>query len=186
MRFSATGDISLGSGISLNNSSGRPILKQTGSILQVVSAFRSPTSSTSTTTQGTWVNTNTQATITPSSTSSRILILISESMYFNNSGGSYPNMYGNVQRAISGGSTTNAIGASGEFYFDNRGAGTLFGQQMVPCHISYVDSPSTTSAITYTFQIQGSSGSAGTNFSNADFSSGVNGTGYITLLEIAG
>ena len=187
MRFTAAGDINLGSGINLNNSSGRPILKQTGSIIQVVSAARSPTSQTNSSTYNTWITTNTKATITPSSTSSKILILICEALYYNNGGGTFPNINAGIQRAISGGATTNGIGGFTVLYQDNRSTGAIFGQQEIPCHVSYVDSPATTSAVTYTFQFNGASNSAGTSFANMDYNSAGLGTnGFVTLMEIAG
>ena len=93
--------------------------------------------------------------ITPSSSSNKILVSF---VLFGDEGGNSYGHYFRVKRAISGGSTTFITGAD-----QNNRTGTLFIGAMgnnssggsTPTQITmsdYVDSPSTTSAITYTVQ----------------------------------
>lgn len=157
----------------------------TGSVLQVVSVNRTPNTATQGTTTGSWIDTYLSASITPTSSTSKILIMVSTSLYLA-SGSSYPSIQIGLKRAISGGSTTSGVGSQGGLYLDNRNSGTLFGQQEFPSLLTYLDSPSTTSAITYTMQYYftrtgGGSGSAG----DADPVISVTNTPSITLLEIA-
>lgn len=156
-----------------------------GTVLQVVNANRTPNTATQGTTTGSWIDTNLNATITPISATSKILILVSTTLYMA-SGSSFPAIQIALKRAISGGATTTGIGSQGGFYFDNRNSGTLFGQQEVPSMLNYLDSPATTSPITYTMQYYflrtaGGTGSAG----DADSNIGTTHTPSITLLEIA-
>jgi hypothetical protein len=93
-------------------------------------------------------------TITPKSTSSKILLMCDMGAYTNN-GSTYPI----VNFAFVRGSTN--IYNKSAFYFDARSAGTIFGQNLVRAGLHYLDSPSTTSATTYKLQYKSASGGSG-------------------------
>ena len=131
-----------------------------GKILQVVTvsdSVRETTGSVSLATGTTYYDTPFAVTITPSSTSSKILLMGHVMGEF-----TLDDLYTTwrIKRAISGGATTNIQGAaagnrvlcisvpSAGFYDSNSSS--------TPSVINWsglVDSPSTTSAITYTFQV---------------------------------
>ncbi len=142
----------------------------TGSVLQVVSFNYS--TDTSTTSNTVFSDTGITATITPTSASSKILILISNPAYVTgsavNSGGQFQLLRGAT--VIYGTSVNslyiNATGATGLAVNSQQG-------------INYLDSPNTTSATTYKLQQQ-------SYFSGRTIGSQVNGaTSSIMLLEIA-
>ena len=138
-------------------------LSGTGKVLQVRTGTNSSQTATSSTS---FVDTGLSATITPSSTSSDILVLITSHIDSENT---------NVQAraTISRGGTNLGEGVSG--FGGPYGTSSRVG---VMCSITYLDSPSTTSATTYTLQIKTSNGSyAVTEGSTALKSS-------ITLIEI--
>ena len=143
-----------------------------GHILQVVSTTES-TSYSTTTNDFSARATGLSATITPSSTSSKILITINANMGFQ-----YNTSYGKtaIYRSISGGASTNNLtGESGGF--GNMGDGAY----QFSNTISYLDSPSSTSAITYSLTFGHSAGTAGTIYIGANDASST-----ITLMEVAG
>jgi hypothetical protein len=115
-----------------------------GSILQVVNAY---TVTGTTTTSGTQVDTALSATITPTSASSKILVLMNGDGYVNR--GSTAISYGDMYFYIVRGATTLASGRSAV----NFGVATW--ADMFPaqnCFV-YLDSPATTSSTTYKMQI---------------------------------
>ena len=154
-----------------------------GSVLQVVSATKTDTF---TTTSGTPVDiTGYSATITPSSATSKILIT---SSFHISSGsvGSYPRMI-----LLRGSSVLIQGDASGSA--SRVTAGQLYPSATLANNIdslsyTYLDSPNTTSAITYKWQMSTFSGRTGTfNASEATSDSNhFNATSTITLMEIAG
>ena len=107
-----------------------------GSVLQVVQA--STTTKTQTTTDGSWVSVEPSASITPSSTSSKILIL--------HSAGGCASAGGSYGLRIMRDSTEIRVrarhGYGGDEYLTSVNFDT-----------TYLDSPSTTSAVTYSFDI---------------------------------
>jgi hypothetical protein len=118
-----------------------------GTVLQVVSDFRAVTRLATSSTS--FVNTDITDTITPSSASSKILILISTSA---NNEASGRNIYFNLSRngtSLSG--TTEGMGA----YLN-----ALNSRAEVPLTISHLDSPNSTSPVTYTLQARSGGGSA--------------------------
>ena len=135
----------------------------TGSVLQVVSVANGTTEST---TSGSWVaHSGLTASITPSATSSKILVSIAFS-YQTATGTN--NFNATVYRG-----STNLLNST-------KGTGTLFsGSSYYQGHqtIQFLDSPSTTSSTTYQLYYAGST----TTRINTD-----SGTGTITLMEIAG
>ena len=148
-----------------------------GTILQVVTG----TLTTSTTTTSTsYVDTGLTATITPQSTSSKILVITAASMYIQN------NQFKNYTAVgLVRGSTV--IQEYTQMVDMVAGSGGTQGVSFqVPVAIGYLDSPATTSATTYKVQIklESTSYSATVTF-NKTFNSITN-TSTITLLEIAG
>ena len=142
-----------------------------GSVLQVVSANNSQQI---TTTGTTYIDTNLTASITPSSSSNKILVMFSGSMY---------NDTADVHAALtvfrgnsSTGTNLDLTGASG------YGFGTAYaqGDKIKSNVVGFVlDSPSTTSSTTYTAAVRRVSGSGNVYMNvNSD-------TASMTLMEIA-
>ena len=129
-----------------------------GSVLQVVQALDTGNFSTTSTT---YVDTNLSATITPTSTSSKILVLVSQTGFTSSS----QNTYWNVVRG-----TTVVTEAKSQ--------SNTSGYKFAGNFINYLDSPSTTSAVTYKTQVN-------TTASTIYMQWGT-GSSTITLMEIAG
>jgi hypothetical protein len=132
-------------------------------ILQVVQTSVSTNFSTSSTT---FVNSNLTASITPLSTSSKILVCAGFSFYYNTSGGA-----------------TWQITRNGSAIF-TQNVYTLYNgsNNSVGYHSPmYLDSPATTSAVTYTMQIAATSGTG-----SAYLPYPSNGPNVFILLEISG
>ena len=110
-----------------------------GKVLQVVQG--SASSGTQTTTSNSWQTyANVTCTITPAASSSKILLWASQ---FNANGGNY--VFMDFRREISGGASTNNIsGATYGISWHQDSANVEHSHMM-----TYLDSPSTTSAITY-------------------------------------
>ena len=111
-------------------------------------------------------------TVTPKSTSNKILLMFDLGAYAN-SGSTFPIPY----YAIVRGSTV--LHAKSGWYFDARSSGTVFGQQLFRIGMSYLDSPSTTSATTYKLQYKSASGGSGHPILGVEEGS------VFTLMEIA-
>jgi len=137
-----------------------------GSVIQVVNDFRAVTRLQTTSTS--FVNTNITASITPSSASSRILILISTSA--NNEAGGR-----NIFFEMTRNGTRLADVSEGMCAYLN--VATVRAE--VPVTISHLDSPNSTSAVTYTLQVR--SGGGGT----IEIPHGTNIKSSIILMEIA-
>jgi hypothetical protein len=168
MRIDSSGNVKLSTaGTAIQNSSGRPMLNQTGGILQVV---QGTATTNTTTTSSTFVTTGLSATITPSSTSSKILIFAQPLVYTNNaSTGPILTIYRGGTNLGVGTYTYPALG----WAFAN---GSTLGSSF---SINYLDSPATTSATTYTvYFLSTSGGTCGVNQYNTPST--------ITLMEIAG
>jgi len=138
--------------------------------------------------------TNMSVAITPASTSNKILISL---MAMGEGDTPDHNFRWRIKRAISGGSTTNitaptagsrtsCMGMVTTAYHDddNATSPTIFG-----CS-NYLDNPSTTSAITYTLQLNCQSSSKNWYFnrcvSDSDSSGNERGMSYITVMEVSG
>ena len=150
-------------------SAGIPI--RSGTVLQVVSETSAATVNTS---SASFVTTGLTATITPSSSSSKILILFNASM-FNNLNAS--NAIATVFRGTVSGTNL------GEAAF---GFGSCYGDSALVKNTvagSYLDSPSTTSATTYTVGMKTSGATSGdiSSYFNVGAEKSV-----LTLMEIAG
>ena len=140
-----------------------------GSVLQVVTYAQTATVNTSATSYTTMYG----ATITPSSTSSKILV---RAMV----GGLYTNVSGNGQshwRLARG--SSNCTGQNSHFHTETGRNLTAAGTRAY-INMEILDSPSTTSATTYNVQAYRHSG--GGSFTINDTA----GTSTITLMEIAG
>jgi hypothetical protein len=140
-----------------------------GAILQVVSA----TSSTQVTNNsGTYVSTGLSASITPTSTSSKVMIFARTSAFSPNNGSvaTFTIFRGTV-------SGTNLAGANGFMRLYTSVDTQIEGDASA----FIVDSPNTTSSQTYTFAIKnaaGATGSVGAQYNNT--------LGSIILMEVAG
>lgn len=154
-------------------------------ILQVISTVKS---NQFTTTSTTYTDiTGLTATITPSSTSSKILILAMVNISSSVSTGD------SVSVRLNGGNSSNFVGDAGSSQvraalFSNNRADWGVTHSVLPGTIIYLDSPATTSAITYA--VQGRTNTQGTFACN--FSGNNNGTATfstvpssITVLEIS-
>lgn len=151
-------------------------LPSSGKVLQVV---YTETATVTTTTSGSYVDvTNLAATITPSSTSSKILVLVE--MQVSVERDNYPNCGAKLLR----GST--AIVTKTDIFTSNQGSTSPNGipKFVVSVPIMYLDSPATTSSTTYKMQISllatgvnGTTSANGSIFGGSPHSS-------ITLLEI--
>jgi len=139
-----------------------------GKVLQVVNAH---TGTQVTSNSTTYADTTLTATITPSSTSSKVLVLIQQSV-----GKSDHNTYGNIRvyrdsTEIGGAVAGRAIGytANSDYVYVGIGFSN-----------SFLDTPSSTSALVYKTQFNNNAGS-GTIRVQTD-----SGQSYMTLMEIAG
>lgn len=142
-------------------------LNTTGSVLQVVNGT---TQTQEQHTDTAWSDTGLQATITPTSTSSKILVMVNQSCY--------SVRYGGAIRVLKGSSAIFQPGANYSFYLDPGNNSNWRNYQS----FNYLDSPSTTSAITY--KTQGlSNSSLGGSFRTQQ---GGYFRSFITLMEIAG
>ena len=140
-----------------------------GSVLQVVSAYYHTNQSTTSTS---FVATNLTASITPRSTSSKILIIVNLASFFNTTvnGTGYWTIYRNSANIAPLGSGNAAnfgsiYNTSGVVLSNSGGA--------------YLDSPATTASTTYTAYFSSGTGTAVQINGNA-------GNSNITLMEIAG
>lgn len=112
-------------------------------------------------------------TVTPKSTSNKILLMFDLGAY-TNSGSTFPIPY----YAIVRGSTV--LHAKSGWYLDARSSGTVFGQQLWRTGMHFLDSPSTTSATTYKLQYKSASGGSGHPILGIEEGS------VFTLMEISG
>ena len=145
----------------------------TGKILQVVQG--STTTAVAYTSSATWTSSGLSASITPSSTSNKILILISAQMDF------YRNSSGAVGSGLKIERSGTAIVTTPNDYglfieAAASGASNVASAQRIS--LNYLDSPSSTSSLTYTLYGKNYSGGTST------FQSGAN-PSYMILMEVA-
>ena len=139
-----------------------------GSVLQVVSAHYSTQQAS---TSGTHADTGLTATITPSSTSSKILILVNQNGVFKHTG--------NAATAVSlkllkGSTNLKTFGIESAINYSSSNY-----QEIGTVSFNFLDSPSTTSATTYKTTFATAVNGQGVNVQRAGCSSS------ITLMEIA-
>ena len=147
-----------------------------GTIVQVVQAVNSTTF---TTTSTTYVDDGLTASITPTSSSNKILVTTNHSIYFFRASGSFVACGFQLLRD----STTvyeplTSSGNISDYYIQAGGASSIY--LLGRAIITYLDSPSTTSSITYKTQCAQSY--SGTLTVNAGGSP--NGSSYMTLMEV--
>jgi len=167
MRIDASGNVKLStSGTKILNSSGNPILQQTGSVLQVVQGTLATASSTTGTT---YVTTNLTASITPTSSTSKILVMASFEVANGITHWAYQTIYRNNTTNISTTGSGNPSGTYSSAATDFHGI----------CNITILDSPATTSSTSYTlYQKSNTVGQAVQVMTDSM-------PAYITLMEIA-
>mgnify|MGYP003111235667 CR=1 FL=1 len=110
--------------------------------------------------------------ITPSATNSKIFVIVSSSMDNKASGRT---IYATFYRSISGGSTTHITDDAEGVVANHNGAGRSYN----PTTLHTLDSPNTTSAVTYQVYVKSSNGSDVT-FNDKE------GIAQLTAFEIAG
>lgn len=137
-----------------------------GKVLQVVQGTKTGNSYTI---SGTYVSTNLYATITPSSTSSRIMVIATSHNIYNQTGG--------LQVALYRGTGGNGSGTNIATLGTSSNIGASFG---IGATLNWIDSPASTSALTYTIMNLSVNGS-----SLVGFCGELAGTSSIILLEIA-
>ena len=128
------------SGLTFNNATTQ---NSGGKVIQVVNATYSTLT---TTTSASFVSTGLAATITPLFSTSKILVLINDTMQITGAADNGAGLL--ISRSGTNIWTTSNTG----LYSYASTGGTLVSGYMV--NVNYLDSPATTSAITYTFQMQ--------------------------------
>jgi len=163
---------------------------KTGSIIQVVNTTVNDESTVSCISA--WADSSITCAITPSATSSKILLSLSVSGEGNAT--NQRRFTHRIKKVISGGATTyiagsatnrvGTLGVTGDLTDNATTTASSFSLA------NYLDSPSTTSAVTYTLQITyDSAGGSGTYYVNrnaTDSSGGPRFVSWITLMEVAG
>jgi len=142
----------------------------TGSILQVVQGSNTTQLITTSTS---YVDTGLSASITPSSTSSKILVIVSHPTCEKRNDDAYNSINFRLLREAT------VISSDPIAYGIGQTAPTVM-SLMFSVSFNYLDSPSTTSAITYKTQIHNSSGTGQIKVQRSDAPS------TITLIEVAG
>lgn len=153
-----------------------------GSILQIVSTTKTDTFSSNTASFNDV--TGLSATITPSSTSSKILVIAS--IGFSDSSDSYASQFTLARDGVNL-STPTSPGSRTAVFFANKSMTT---QEVLNGHVSFLDSPASTSSLVYNVRVRSENTAntihinRGRNDSNgASFSRSVS---TITLMEVAG
>jgi len=137
--------IKIAAGKTLDLKSQGSVTMPTGSVLQVVQ--ESGASRTTVSSSATWTSTTLTQAVTPTSTSSKILIGLSQHIRVF---GSHTNVRGGLRLLRDSTVIWNTVG-TGETV-QVRGSPSEIDQVV---NIQFLDSPSTTSAVTYTLQIRG-------------------------------
>jgi hypothetical protein len=139
-----------------------------GAVLQVV---QTQYSTATTTTSSAQTSTGCTASITPSSSTNKVLAILNMPTRHNSVG---QNGAGQISR-----NSGAALSGLVQDYYAPSGTG-ISGN----INIVWLDSPATTSSVTYTATF-GVNGSGGTLAINSDFNNTNNGVTYLTLLEIS-
>ena len=156
----------------------------TGSVLQVVSTTKTDTASTSSGTFGDI--TGLSVSITPTSASSKILVLLNVTGGNNDGGAAVQLVRDSTAIAIATSASGNRINASFGNYYNNTDANSMRGHGL-----THLDSPATTSALTYKAQFRVGQTGAGREFyvnranGNDDATYNIRTVSTITVMEIA-
>ena len=163
-----------------------------GKIGQVVTTtFTGTESSTTKATSGNYTDSSVTATLTPTTTSSKILVMCT--INAGSSDGTNGAHIGRFTQAISGGSTTAVfVGASAgsrQLTSSGRGNESQGGASILTNGFNFVLSPSSTSAVTVTYQFSARGSGSGTAYINRSNVDGDNNeearqASAITLMEI--
>jgi hypothetical protein len=145
----------------------------TGSVLQVVQTTTSTIAST--TSSASYVDTNLTASITPTSATSKILVLVMQNIQVTNTSNYATGMW-QLLRGATAIFAPLVTDNGNVFAYDYGGSGINVYR---PTPITWLDSPNTTSSTTYKTQIK-----LGTN-GGASISANAGSAGSITLMEIA-
>ena len=183
--------------LTLPDADGTVAVGDTGKVLQTVpvsDSVRGTSGSVSLSSAGTYYATPFTVTITPSATSSKILLM--GHVFGEFSSADYLFMW-MIERAISGGATTDILAPSAgnrprgisvpaAGFYDNENSST----PTIMNFSGLVDSPSTTSAVTYTFQVTATQNDSQTFYYNRstldrDVVHDERGLSWITAQEIA-
>lgn len=149
-----------------------------GTVLQVVNATTSTTLSTTSTT---YTDTNLTATITPTSATSKILVFVSQEGVLSRSADS---AYGGLQLVRNSTVILKSVESSSGPYDIGILAGNSYGVgTYYRWAVNYLDSPATTSAVTYKTQARTYDGNQ--TITCQITGAVTNGTSIITLMEIA-
>jgi hypothetical protein len=181
-------DVAAGSSLDLSNATGLPASAlPTGSVLQVVSTTKTDTFQSSATS---WTDvTGLEVSITPRSTSSKILITASVAASpdnADNAGMSLKLVGGNASGYVGDAAGSRIQGVYG--MFNDTGTANLY-LSLLSFSFEYLDSPNSTSTQTYKIQMIGD----GSGFSSINSSTGdgdsteyTRGASTITVMEVAG
>lgn len=171
----------------IQTTAGKPILNSTGSILQIVQAVKTDTFTTS---NFSWADvTGLTASITPSSTSSKIMVMAEVKAASSNDYGVLLRLTRDNTPIYLGDLNGSRVQCSSWICtYDSSGTN---GYSLVPASMTFLDSPSTTSTITYRVQLSSYSGvTAYINRSSAWQQGGASGydgcpPSSITVMEVS-
>ena len=141
-----------------------------GKILQVVTG--TTTSDTGATASTSFTDTGLSASITPNATSSKVLVLVTQTVQYTRDGGNEQIGFINIMRA-----TTEL----GEYFFKGDESGRYGPNQIA---LSFLDSPSSTSALTYKTQIKANTTSDSGSVRANQQTTGTESPSHIHLIEI--
>jgi hypothetical protein len=156
-----------------------------GQILQVISTIKTDTFTMSSTTRETLPGLT--ATITPSSTSSKVLVMVATNGSTSNS--VVTNMLYRLMRNATEIAVGDSAGTRKRVTFSGTSMVEGMRDQMRSVAMTFLDSPATTSAITYSVDISATQNQTiAVNRAFSDNDSNVNGRGVstITVMEVAG
>ena len=168
----------------IQTTAGKPILHSTGSILQVVTTNKTDvfTTTSATMTDVTGLN----ASITPSSANNKILVHFSVNM---GNTGQYYLAAGDITRNGTAIALGDAAGSRQRCTFGTQEGGVIHGDMR--CYAgSFLDSPSSTSALTYQIRVRSESPHTvfinRSNEADGDNIVSQRGISHITLMEVSG
>ena len=160
----------------VTNVAGNVDISGVGKILQIKFAEYGTTTTNTTTS---YADTGLTASITPSSSSNKIQVIVTQPYRIGRASASDASGAIQLYRSLSGTETSITSNQGYLLYFDAAGLGTSHGVYFYNVYgVSYQDSPNTTSAVTYLTK-------ARTYSSSTDIKTQYNGAAHITLMEIA-
>lgn len=166
----------------IQTTAGKPILNSTGSILQVVSTVKTDTFSTTSTS---YVDiTGMSATVTPSNSGNKILVIVDIKGWTQNSQIGAIQLLRNSSTIYIGDAAGSRAQVSIAGLYANGSPTNVLGTGM----LCYLDSPSTTSAVTYKLQTKTITNTVYINRQAVDDNNNDNSraASSITLMEISG